>query len=399
MYDAPPLLALHHIVFVIFTFKFWQPPAQRFFFHSGNKVVDDVISTVESSKPVAVEEEEEEEGEEVVSAAAPLPASSSSSSEVAILTDDLKKKIIRQVEYYFSDENLPTDKFLIKHLKRDKAGFVPVAVVASFRKMKKLVQDKSFVVAALRESSQLILSSDGRKVKRIRPLPIFEVKDSKSCTVLVENLPEDCSKQHLQRIFGDIGRISSICIRDPHATEDSSKASKAEMAISGKIHALVEYETVKEAEKAVATLNDEKNWRSGMRVELLLKRMGKYGVAKKGWKVVASEKSDNVPASHKVGDEQNVKLLDKNDESPQQEETNHLTSEKGNRGRRNRGQGRGQFRGHKQHNGNGHGHGYAPIGSGSECFSKPPPGPKMPDGTRGFTMGRGRTPLSNQNHE
>lgn len=28
--------------------------------------------------------------------------------------------------------------------------------------------------------------------------------------------------------------------------------------------------------------------------------------------------------------------------------------------------------------------------------SKPPPGPRMPDGTRGFTMGRGRTPISNQ---
>lgn len=25
--------------------------------------------------------------------------------------------------------------------------------------------------------------------------------------------------------------------------------------------------------------------------------------------------------------------------------------------------------------------------------SKPPPGPRMPDGTRGFTMGRGRPPV------
>lgn len=28
-----------------------------------------------------------------------------------------------QVEYYFSDENLPTDKFLLKYVTRDKEGF------------------------------------------------------------------------------------------------------------------------------------------------------------------------------------------------------------------------------------------------------------------------------------
>ena len=28
-----------------------------------------------------------------------------------------------QVEYYFSDENLPTDKFMLKHVKKDKQGF------------------------------------------------------------------------------------------------------------------------------------------------------------------------------------------------------------------------------------------------------------------------------------
>lgn len=42
-------------------------------------------------------------------------------------------------------------------------------------------------------------------------------------------------------------------------------------------------------------------------------------------------------------------------------------------------------------------------GHGSTCAahaveqSKPPPGPKMPDGTRGFTMGRGRPPVAKQN--
>ncbi|KAJ6836594.1 putative la-related protein 6B [Iris pallida] len=39
-------------------------------------------------------------------------------------------------------------------------------------------------------------------------------------------------------------------------------------------HAFVEYETVEDAEKAVVELNDERNWRSGLRVRLLHTCMG-----------------------------------------------------------------------------------------------------------------------------
>jgi len=92
---------------------------------------------------------------------------------------------------------------------------VPITVIASFRKMKKLTQDSTFIVAALRESSILVRSfifslsfmsclwnldfvdrkkfachkficlnlqvvnSDGKKVKRLDPFHFAEVKDPK----------------------------------------------------------------------------------------------------------------------------------------------------------------------------------------------------------------------------
>ena len=31
--------------------------------------------------------------------------------------------VLLQVEYYFSDENLPTDKFLLNAMKKNKKGF------------------------------------------------------------------------------------------------------------------------------------------------------------------------------------------------------------------------------------------------------------------------------------
>ncbi|XP_027158312.1 la-related protein 6A-like [Coffea eugenioides] len=43
------------------------------------------------------------------------------------LSDDLRDKIIKQVEYYFSDENLPADKFLMKYVSKDKDGYGALA--------------------------------------------------------------------------------------------------------------------------------------------------------------------------------------------------------------------------------------------------------------------------------
>jgi len=42
------------------------------------------------------------------------------------------------------------------------------------------------------------------------------------------------------------------------------------------------------------------------------------------------------------------------------------------------------------------GHGNTPPSHVAEA-SKPPPGPRMPDGTRGFAIGRGRPPVPASN--
>jgi La-related protein 7 len=96
-----------------------------------------------------------------------------------VLTDKLRAQIVKQVEYYFNDENLPTDEFMLKFVKKNKEGFVPIGVVASFRRMKKLVQDRAIIEAALRTSLKLVVSSDEKRVRRLHPLPHTELKDTK----------------------------------------------------------------------------------------------------------------------------------------------------------------------------------------------------------------------------
>ncbi|XP_057465579.1 la-related protein 6A isoform X2 [Actinidia eriantha] len=327
----------------------------------------------------------EAEAETEAEADAPHPSDYQQPSHVPVLTDDLRDKIIKQVEYYFSDENLPTDKFLMKYVTKDKEGFVPITIIASFRKMKKLSQERSLIVAALRESSLLLVSLNGKKVRRLHPLPVSEVKDSTLCTVLVENLPEDCSTENMQKIFGIAGNIKNICIRDPHAVREPTKRTIAEKLLSGKLHALVEYENVEATEKAVALLNDEQDWRYGMRVKLLKR------VKKQGWRETDSEKNRNVQASDQAGDEENHSS-EHLDDTHDEEDGSHPSRDKNGYKGRNRRRGKGQ----KYPGTNGLGHGTVSSSHGSEP-SKPPPGPKMPDGTRGFTMGRGRPLAFNQN--
>ncbi|XP_012853680.1 PREDICTED: LOW QUALITY PROTEIN: la-related protein 6A-like, partial [Erythranthe guttata] len=247
--------------------------------------------------------------------------------------------IIKQVEYYLSDENLPNDKFLMKYVTNNVEGFVPLGVIASFRKMKKLTRDMSFIVSALKESD-------------------------------------------LRRVFGEAGNIKRITVRDPHDAKDPKKCTDAEKLINGKmhafimkIHALVEYDNLEAAEKAVATLNNEQDWRYGLRVKFVKKL--KPGHKIKMWKESEAEKASNVETSVYLTREKNEV---------------HLAKEKNGQKGRNRGRGRRQ---QQYHGPNGHGHGTQFTSHGIEP-SKPPPGPKMPDGTRGFTMGRGR-PLATTN--
>ncbi|CAD6229777.1 unnamed protein product [Miscanthus lutarioriparius] len=312
-----------------------------------------------------------------------------------VLTDDLRDRIVKQVEYYFSDENLPTDEFLLKYVKKNKKGFVPIETIASFRRMKKLVQDLSVIEAALRTSPKLVVSSDGKRVRRLHPLPHNELKDSKKSTVLVENLPLDFSMESIQEKFGTVGKVVNVTINDPELVKESSTAKKPDFNLSSKVHVLVEYEAVEAAEKAVTVLSDESNWRTGMKVRLLSKQSvmgsGKYNKPSKENQDAVSKKidqnqhskedqritSEKISNADEVGsakDKENLKSVFTT-------ETEHHDQKPNSRGRKGRYKGQGQM----QQNTNKQG------SSGSESLNKPIPGPRMPDGTRGFTLGRGRS--------
>ncbi|CAM0882651.1 unnamed protein product [Alopecurus aequalis] len=305
-----------------------------------------------------------------------------------VLTDELRDKIVKQVEYYFSDENLPTDEFMLKFVKKNKDGFVPIGVIASFRKMKKLVQDHSIIEAALRTSSKLVVSPNGKRVRRLHPLPCKkDCSGGKSTSGFLHG-------EYTGEIWNS--RVMKVTIHDP---QESAGSKKPEFMLSNKVHAIVEYETVEAAEKAVTTLNDERNWRTGMRVVLMAKRSvmgsGKHIQSSKENHGIISKKNNNAQSSKEVEQKESEKYggadsgevpLDKenvNSEVNHEEVRQHQKiNANGARKGRYKSQGKGL---------SGQGHGSSPTISGSISVNKPISGPRMPDGTRGFVMGRGRS--------
>ncbi|XP_019419786.1 PREDICTED: la-related protein 6B isoform X2 [Lupinus angustifolius] len=311
--------------------------------------------------------------------------------------DEANQKILNQVEYYFSDLNLATTDHLMKFISKDPEGFVPISVVASFKKIKALITSHSQLATVLRSSSKLVVSEDGKKVKRQYPLTESDLEELQSRIVIAENLPEDHCHQNLMKVFSVVGSVKTIRTCPPQhsssGTSSASRGGKADgMPLYSKLHAFVEYESVELAERAVAELNDEGNWRSGLRLRLMLRRTSKHGPgrAKKGLDVEFNGEEDytSVPEQQQQTNEKQIEDAPFPDTQLHEHVVEEHGYEKDNNGPkkgRNRGKGKGRGRGHHHH-----GH-HIHIGTPQPSNnSTPPPGPRMPDGTRGFSMGRGK---------
>ncbi|KAL7231266.1 hypothetical protein ACSBR2_009517 [Camellia fascicularis] len=74
----------------------------------------------------------------------------------------LPSKIVTQIEYYFSNENLIKDTFLRQNM--DDQGWVPINLIAGFKKVMILTDNTQFILDAVRASSLVEVKDD--KVRR-----------------------------------------------------------------------------------------------------------------------------------------------------------------------------------------------------------------------------------------
>ncbi|CAN0878986.1 La-related protein 6C [Linum grandiflorum] len=177
--------------------------------------------------------------------------------------------------------------------------------------------------------------------------------------------------------------------------------------MSNKLHALVEFEAPDVAEKAVEKLNDERNWRKGLRVRLLLRCSPKSVLKSRKSEFDGILDDEEGPFSGSLDDINIPSITDLTSESNADETSG--SSKKGGSSARGRGKGRGRL---QSYGSGGRGLLLSPSPQSAANASSPfdsasgsnkhggfNRGPRMPDGTRGFTMGRGKplaasTPLA-----
>ncbi|GMG98836.1 hypothetical protein Nepgr_000676 [Nepenthes gracilis] len=70
----------------------------------------------------------------------------------------LRENIVKQIEYYFSDENLQTDHYLISLM--DDHGWVPISVIAEFKRVKRMTTDIPFILDALQSSGAVEIQGE-----------------------------------------------------------------------------------------------------------------------------------------------------------------------------------------------------------------------------------------------
>ncbi|GIY17978.1 la-related protein 6 [Caerostris extrusa] len=170
--------------------------------------------------------------------------------------DETAVAILKMVEYYLSDANILKDPFLLKHVRRNKEGYVSLKLLASFRKVRSLSRNWKAVAYSIQKSSLLALNSEGTKVKRLTPLPDYD-ETVTSRSVIVSGFSSDKpSVDSVSEMFSSCGDIALVRILRPGGSipSDVKKFLSKNPDMQSKICALVEFEEHAAARKALESV-------------------------------------------------------------------------------------------------------------------------------------------------
>lgn len=129
----------------------------------------------------------------------------------------LAEKIIRQVEYYFSDINLNKDKFMQEEIQKD-SGWVSLETLIKFNRLKQLTTDFKQITDSLKQSDSNLLEIDeaNNKIRRAKPLPenLAEFETMlKQNTIYVKGFPTTLSLDELIEFFKSHGKVLQVFMR------------------------------------------------------------------------------------------------------------------------------------------------------------------------------------------
>lgn len=101
-------------------------------------------------------------------------------------TEELRVCVLKQIEYYFSDENLVRGKYLQKKIGQNNEGWVHLNVLVKFNRLAEICNDWKLIGKFLKKSKSNVIevSDDKQRVRRIQNKPFLK-KSTENISQLV----------------------------------------------------------------------------------------------------------------------------------------------------------------------------------------------------------------------
>ncbi|XP_036959398.1 la-related protein 4 isoform X1 [Acanthopagrus latus] len=113
----------------------------------------------------------------------------SKTEEQQISSENLRESLKKELEFYFSRENLSKDLYLMSQMDSDQ--FVPIWTIASMEGIKVLTTDMELILDVLRSSPMVQVDEKGEKV---RP-------NHKRCIIILREVPETTPVEEVESLF------------------------------------------------------------------------------------------------------------------------------------------------------------------------------------------------------
>lgn len=195
--------------------------------------------------------------------------------QFVVPSEELKEAIVAAAEFYFSDENLAKDHYLLRQICQKSEGFLSIKLLTALKSVKKLTKDWRVTSYALKTSTTLQLNEEFTKVKRVADLPEHVLKARSITNVIAIKIPQEFgSVSQITQLFSGYGKITLVRVLMPGRQVPCDLRNYATQVpdMGNTLCAVIEYETENEACNACRELNGKK-MPSGLRAALLGPRL------------------------------------------------------------------------------------------------------------------------------
>ena len=138
--------------------------------------------------------------------------------------EQINQELLKTLEYYFSSKNLSTDTYLLSQMDAD--AYVPVGLIAQFRKIKKLTNNLDHILNLIRQSNQLELDGSSTRVRSIGgvnggivTVPAFN--HQQRCVLVLRDVASEATLEQIKNLFIDKEPSCPPCYQCESAGNDS----------------------------------------------------------------------------------------------------------------------------------------------------------------------------------